>query len=222
MKRFSFILMVFGIISISGCESKEEKANALIKESLFQTLYDFDSYQPIQTIIDTAFSTPFIDDVVLSKVEKMASIWEEQEDLIKQQKELVRDIEAFGFIYSRKELAEAKSKGDELVAEYNAKRIVYDSLENEVKDLVYNYSLEPIGWVAYHKFRCKTKGGSSDIGNKLYYFDGKVNTIIKEFDLDETPAAVGVLLKILMSSDEEKSKEIVMRFINVIPKSYLE
>ena len=35
-----------------GCQSREEKAAELIKQEMFKTLYDFESYEPIETKID--------------------------------------------------------------------------------------------------------------------------------------------------------------------------
>lgn len=43
------------IFILSGCKSKEEKALEIIKNEMFKTLYDFESYQPIETKVDSAF-----------------------------------------------------------------------------------------------------------------------------------------------------------------------
>lgn len=48
------------IFILSGCKSKEEKALEIIKNEMFKTLYDFESYQPIETKIDSAFYLPIL------------------------------------------------------------------------------------------------------------------------------------------------------------------
>lgn len=48
MKTLLFIV-VSATMLLSGCKSKEEKANELIKDDMFKVLYDFASYEPIET-----------------------------------------------------------------------------------------------------------------------------------------------------------------------------
>ena len=45
MKTLLFIV-VSATMLLSGCKSKEEKANELIKDDMFKVLYDFASYEP--------------------------------------------------------------------------------------------------------------------------------------------------------------------------------
>lgn len=56
MKRILFLIFIS--FCLLGCKSKEEKAEELIKKSLFQSLYDFDSYSPIETIVKEAYEIP--------------------------------------------------------------------------------------------------------------------------------------------------------------------
>ena len=39
----NFLLLILIIISVFGCQSKEEKAIELIKNDMFKVLYDFNS-----------------------------------------------------------------------------------------------------------------------------------------------------------------------------------
>jgi PBP1b-binding outer membrane lipoprotein LpoB len=45
------IMALAGIFILTGCKSKEEKALEAIKDEMFKTLYDFESYQPVETKI---------------------------------------------------------------------------------------------------------------------------------------------------------------------------
>ena len=41
-----------------------------------------------------------------------------------------------------------------------------------------------IGWVAKHKFRCKTKGGNFELGNYSYIFNEDISSILFSEDID--------------------------------------
>lgn len=53
-----------------------------------------------------------------------------------------------------------------------------------IKLLAQNITPDFYGWKVAHKFRCKTKGGNSEIGNYIYYFDKKIKNIIYQEDID--------------------------------------
>ena len=63
MKTLLFIV-VSATMLLSGCKSKEEKANELIKDDMFKVLYDFASYEPIETNIDSAFTSVYTDSII--------------------------------------------------------------------------------------------------------------------------------------------------------------
>ena len=51
MKKCIILLTIIATLCITSCKSNEEKANELIRAELSKTLYDFDSYQPVETIV---------------------------------------------------------------------------------------------------------------------------------------------------------------------------
>lgn len=56
MKNCKFLFVVFLFTCSLGnisCMSREKKVAETIKADPFKTLYDFDSYQPVETKIDT-------------------------------------------------------------------------------------------------------------------------------------------------------------------------
>ncbi len=64
MKAKVLPIILIAVI-FTACQSKEEKLNKLIKDDLFKTLYDFESYEPIETIIDSAFTSIYRDSTIL-------------------------------------------------------------------------------------------------------------------------------------------------------------
>ena len=59
MKKCIILLTIIATLCITSCKSNEEKANELIRAELSKTLYDFDSYQPVETIVKEAKNTAF-------------------------------------------------------------------------------------------------------------------------------------------------------------------
>ncbi len=47
-------IIIMGAFVMSACTSREEKVAETIKNEMFKTLYDFESYQPVETKIDTS------------------------------------------------------------------------------------------------------------------------------------------------------------------------
>ena len=66
--------VIIGIVSIImvSCQSKEEKAAEFIKNELSKTLYDFESYQPIETTVTEAKMTMYNDSVCWKKAAALA------------------------------------------------------------------------------------------------------------------------------------------------------
>ena len=50
MKKFPVLLLLLSF-AIVGCKSNEEKAADLIKKELSKSLFDFESYSPIETTV---------------------------------------------------------------------------------------------------------------------------------------------------------------------------
>lgn len=63
MKKILFLATV--VLVMTGCKSREEKAAELIKQEMFKTLYDFESYEPIEIKIDSAFTSIYTDTLAL-------------------------------------------------------------------------------------------------------------------------------------------------------------
>ena len=61
----SFILAA---MMVSACASREEKVAEKIKNEMFKNLYDFESYQPIETKIDTLKRDKYGDTLIYDNV----------------------------------------------------------------------------------------------------------------------------------------------------------
>ena len=92
-------------------KSNEEKALDLINDQMYRTLYDYDSYQPVETKIDSAYHTPYNDtinqkyaiycgvlyeklDECFEKVDnakRMMAIWSELKDSYGRQQYIIKE-----------------------------------------------------------------------------------------------------------------------------------
>ena len=62
MKKTNLLLLIVLVsLFVVSCESKEEKAAELVKNELSKTLYDYESYEPIETKVSEAYQTPYND-----------------------------------------------------------------------------------------------------------------------------------------------------------------
>ena len=94
------IMALTAIFILSGCKSKEEKALEAIKNEMFKTLYDFESYQPIETKIDSAFLSAYTDSIIIKHGYILNELLKEANEALSEIKEANRSIEIWSDSYS--------------------------------------------------------------------------------------------------------------------------
>jgi hypothetical protein len=186
MKEIIFITLST-IFVLSGCKSKEDKALEVIKNQMFQTLYDFESYQPIETKIDSAFLSIYTDSTIIRHGYIINELLEKVNKAFDEINEYKNSMEIWSDSYSSygiKKFYEAKEKYGEKIEEAKLYSKMINAESDTIKLLAQNITPDFYGWKVAHKFRCKTKGGNSEIGNYIYYFDKKIKNIIYQEDID--------------------------------------
>lgn len=186
-KIFISACILLCTITLSSCKSKEEKALEIIKNEMFKTLYDFESYEPIETRIDSSFSSLYTDTTVLGHGYMIAALLSQSDEYIDKMKDAKSTMEIWGdsySSYSRNRYNEAKKEFDENL---NKAMLVLDLIKlqsDSIRSIANNYVSEFNGWKVSHKFRCKTKGGNPTIGDYIYIFDKDMKSIIYKEDID--------------------------------------
>lgn len=200
-------------LSFSQCKSKEDKANELIKDYMFKNLYDFESYQPIETKIDSAFHTIYNDTTAMYYAYSMILSKEKQKDLesdyesIKTSIDIWCDSYSYYSSYSYKKCQECR----EQALENLRKRMFWMARVESYRDSIVGLSdtLQDsfIGWQVTHDFRCKTKGGNPDIGHYVFVMDKDLKTIIAKKDLsdDDEKEMKSIIDESLAMSEEERN-----------------
>lgn len=115
MKTLLFIV-VSATMLLSGCKSKEEKANELIKDDMFKVLYDFASYEPIETNIDSAFTSVYTDSIITRHAYFIKIAIEKADEYLDEMKDARKTMEIWsdGYSsYSNSIYYEAKNKFNE-------------------------------------------------------------------------------------------------------------
>ena len=185
MRKLLFLLVV---VLCVGCTSKEDKVNKLIKDDMFKSLYDFESYEPIETKIDSAFNSVFRDSLALALAQIISKQYIELRTDLENVKKEERIVDIWLDSYSslgRRYLYEAKEKWLSSIEKAKETMSVINSTNLLIQEVNKTIGNEFIGWKVVHKFRCKTKGGNFDLGNKLYIFDKDIKNINYTEDLDD-------------------------------------
>ncbi len=198
------LLFLSTLILICSCSSPEDKANELIKKDLRKSLYKPDTYQPVETVIDSAFS-PKDSPEVLSVMDKMSEYGLEME----RQKSEMESEESSMAIWGgpdqselgRTEYNQAKRKYDEAKAKVND--LLYESyvLSSELMDIM-SQKKTFIGWKVRHNYRADNNAGNTLIGNMVYIIDKDFEKIVFSKDADEYDA-----MQKVYETDEPQMKE---------------
>lgn len=187
-KLFKIFIVLCVCFSVCSCKSKEQKALKLIDQKMFSTLYDYDSYQPVETKIDSAFYLPEYNDTIIALALLANDCQQKMEDELDKGNSSITTMTIWGGSYSsygRSRFLEAKEEGLkhlEKSKEYGALQFVHlTSLREKSKHFDGSF----YGWKVTHKFRCKTKGGYSALSTYIYIFDKKMKTILYQEDSED-------------------------------------
>lgn len=202
--------ILFAIIAISGflvsCQkSNEDKAAALIKDSMNKTLYHPETYEGVETQLDSAFA-PFDSPEFYETTLKVAKLGVE----ISQAEEEMKDAKSSMSIWSgpyqtafgRNEYNEAKEKYDNASAQKDKATEKAQKLADQLKT---ELQKEPvfIGFKARHKYRANNNAGNTVFGEAKFVFDKELTQVIAEYDMEgEEYLAVQQLFK-MMTGEEE-------------------
>ena len=193
MIKSRILLLLFTLpLIFTSCKSKEDKAAELVKNELSKTLYNFESYEPIETKVSEAYENAYNDTTCFSQAMAISYIMSKTSKALDEAKDAKERAEIWGppTYYSssysdsqyRKYSAEAKEKADEALKGYELFKTMGSALTDSIK-LLDNKKV--IGWEIKHRFRCKTRGGQNTIADYRYIIDPNFKTVYFCEDLDD-------------------------------------
>lgn len=139
MRKILFILLPTFLLV--GCKSREEKVAELIKQEMFKTLYDFESYEPVETKIDSAFTSIYTDSVIKSYAYIARSFLDDVQEGLDKVKDAQRTAEIWRDSYS----SYGRGKYEEA---YNEMREHLDEvkIKNEYCKWLYRFNKKCFCW----------------------------------------------------------------------------
>ena len=177
-----FLILIATLILMS-CESREKKIQMAISQELKGVLYSFDSYEPIKTKIDSAYSTPYIDPMVKDLILSMGTLSPELEKATIDYNNALSHIALWNTnsAFSRQQREEAIFKRD---AAKNRILAIQSQLKSIMKELYTRVNednvkdKEFIGWFVTQRYKCNTRGGYPDFGDDVFVFNENITDCI--------------------------------------------
>lgn len=169
--------MTISVVSLCfiGCASNTQKAEKLIQEDLYKTLFDYESYEPIETTISEAHACFIYDSAVYTIGDEIAFL-KESIDILREGAN--ENAEQFQYL-SGYRLENAKEKQYMLLDTCYYMCMSWYGYIDTLRQLCSNIdTTSVIGWCVNHKFRCKSKDGTPNIVDKTYIVDNHFKKIL--------------------------------------------
>lgn len=163
-------------IVLFGCKmSPEEKAKVLVKESLYNSLHDYSSYEPVSYgTLDSNYSS-LEDDEGFMLYKKYHDSLSDEVAKITEKLEQIGDINS---AYEAEEVRTLIEKSKPLIEVGMNMSLVIDSAKNA-------FQSEFSGWKMRHTYRANTLAGHLSIHHTVFYFNDSITSVVKTKDLTE-------------------------------------
>lgn len=202
-----FLIIIIALF-LSSCESREERIQKAVSQELKGVLYDFESYEPIKTQIDSAFSSPYIDLEVKYLMFEYAKCAEELEQTLDDLSsiEYSDELELYSSDYSS-----ILEKGTDLKRKGAKNRIenAQKKLKSAIRDLyaqiqkVKDEKKEFVGWFVTQRYKCKTGGGYPAFGDDIFVFNKDMTECICHMSAEEYEGFCNFINKLVSLPEDE-------------------
>lgn len=186
MKKIFYLALVTVVIAACG-QSQEQKAEALIKESLKKSLYKPETYKPVETKVDSAFA-PYDDPAFFEELAELGKMNSEYADLEEKAKHAKSSMSIWSGPYQtsfgRNQYQEAKEEYDEANAKIEKLktkgRKQYEKVANMLQE-----NRKFIGYKAIHNYRADNNAGNTLIGNTIFFIDKNFEEVTYSMEVEE-------------------------------------
>ena len=186
MKKF-FYLAFLTLVLVACSQSQEQKAEALIKESLKKSLYKPETYKPVETKVDSAFA-PYDDPAFfeeLAELGKMNSEYEELDEKAKRAKSSMAIWSGpYQTAFGRNKYQEAKEDYDEANAQINKLKTKGKKQYEKVVSMLQS-ERKFIGYKALHNYRADNNAGNTLIGNTIFFINQNFTEVQYSMEAEE-------------------------------------
>lgn len=220
MRTTSVIIVLIAFLGLCSCgQSKEEKAQQMAAEYLKGTLYHFDSYEPLQTKVDSSFVSLSSDKEAIKLTLDMLKLFQSAEEYARKVEyaESSMDIwapDGFSSTYSRGEYRRAKNERDEnqRLLDKTKDRIQTQfekikTCQSAIEDGAFN------GWKVYHKFKSLNGAVTLDLFGEYIFFCDKDFNVESAYSKEDFDALSKIMAAISETNElpelGEKLQEVI-------------
>ena len=182
----NLFIALFALLMVACTQSPEDKANALIKKELNKTLVRPETYEAVETTIDSAFS-PKDDPAFVELMSDMMECYEKRtmyEDDAKEAKKLMALYSGpYQTSYGKENYNENKEKYETSISRMEEADKRAEKLAEKVKKYT-EKGKTFIGFKVSHTFRAKNNNDNTLIGNYLFIMDKDFTKVLATYDKD--------------------------------------
>jgi hypothetical protein len=168
----AFILFFFLIISCKQ-QTREQKAEKIIRDHLFKTLHDFKSYEVVEFgKLDSLYSS--VDDDYFYKF-----YFKQAQYFLDQAKSHNDNAKIYSGLYYY---------NDRFLSYFKKSKDARDSANyyiGKAQEVFESFKAAFVGWKMSHSYRSKALNGNSSINHFMYYFDMNLTKIVGHKDIGE-------------------------------------
>ena len=214
MKTKSLIITLVALIGLCSCgKSKEEKAQEMAANYLKGVLYHFDSYEPLQTKVDSSFVALSTDREAIELTLDMLKLFQSAQEYADKIESAESSMEiwspsGYSSAYSKGEYRRAKEERD------NNQRLLdktKDRIQNQFSKIKSRQSYleaEALlkigdfnGWKVYHKFKSLNGAGTLDLFGEYVFFCDEDFNEKSAYPKEDYEAISKVMIAISSSND---------------------
>ncbi|NCE70973.1 MULTISPECIES: hypothetical protein [Bacteroidales] len=214
MKTKSLIITLVALIGLCSCgQSKEEKAQEMAANYLKGVLYHFDSYEPLQTKVDSSFVALSTDREAIELTLDMLKLFQSAQEYADKIESAESSMEiwspsGYSSAYSKGEYRRAKEERD------NNQRLLdktKDRIQNQFSKIKSRQSYleaEALlkigdfnGWKVYHKFKSLNGAGTLDLFGEYVFFCDEDFNEKSAYPKEDYEAISKVMIAISSSND---------------------
>lgn len=185
MKKI-IVLIISALCFVACQESKEEKAEKLIKKAFNSIIVNIDTYEPIETTVDSAFA-PMQTAETFQIIENTPSriiLYQELKDQMERTQSLMAIYESPYSSYDKTQYMQYKEKYEtakKKLADMDEKSLALEKKFDEMS------KQEPVfnGYLVRHKYRYVNKDGNKTIGEYLFLMNKELTEIEATIDLED-------------------------------------
>lgn len=207
MMRIILLILSMGTI-LASCSTKEDKIENLISDYMFKNLHDFDSYVPIETKIDSLYSSVYSDSLINEIASLALSYKKDIDELSAEGKKIGEKMKIWENrnIFWGKDYDELFEKRWAIIFKRTDYIEQYKKCKDSIKFISNSFIPSFKGWKVIHRFRCKDRGGNYSISDYLFHFNTNLDEAIFCLDLGKEKDKATILKEIIDKaiSDEEE------------------